>query len=209
MTAWFLTYFGKIFKTMLIVSHQRPNVVLKDPLVIKLPQIHFYFQQCFPHLRISKWLLTTILQDDCRRIKSFFTLDRCHLLSFSHLQCFAEVEIVATSPQASQDGRLVQRQVSHHVELVGDQFDLLMPQRSINFDFPRQPASESDGATAQLQTFLWKHNGSLFHLKFIQGWAHFVFVKYVTNSIPSCYLVRRKLSTSRLANTSTVGSPTT
>ena len=48
-------------------------------------------------------------------------------LSFSHLQCFAEVEIVATSPQASQDGRLVQRQVSHHAELVGDQFDLLMP----------------------------------------------------------------------------------
>jgi len=39
-------------------------------------------------------------------------------LSFSHLQCFAEVEIVATSPQASQDGRLVQRQVSHHVELL-------------------------------------------------------------------------------------------
>ena len=114
MTAWFLTYIGKIFKTKLIVSHQRPNVDLKDPLVIELPQIHFYFQQCFPHLRILKWLLTTtILHDDCRRIKSFFTLDRCHLLSFSHLQCFAEVEIVATSPEAGQDGRLVQRQVSH------------------------------------------------------------------------------------------------
>ena len=78
MTAWFLTYFGKIFKIKLIVSHQRPNVDLKDPLVIKLPQIYFYFQQCFPHLRISTWLLTTILQDDCRRIKSFFTLVHCH-----------------------------------------------------------------------------------------------------------------------------------
>ena len=48
-------------------------------------------------------------------------------LSLSHLQCFAEVEIVATSPQAGQDGRLVQRQVSHHVELVGDEYHLLMP----------------------------------------------------------------------------------
>ena len=103
--------------------------------------------------------MTTILQDEVDEVEvskdfSRLTAAIVALISLSHLQCFAKVEIVATSPQAGQDGRLVQRQVSHHVELVGDQFDLLMPQRSINFDFPRQPASEIDGATAQLQTFL-------------------------------------------------------
>ena len=39
--------------TVMMISNQRPDIVLEDPLIIKLPQVHINFQQCLPHLMIT------------------------------------------------------------------------------------------------------------------------------------------------------------
>ena len=81
------------------ISNQRPDIVLEDPLIIKLPQVHIYFQQCLPNLMF----MIMITLDDM----------------IIHLKCSRKVEVVATSPQSGQDWCVVERQVAHHVELVG------------------------------------------------------------------------------------------
>ena len=43
---------------VMMISNQRPNIVLEDSLIIKLPQVHIYFQQRLPHLMI---MMTTSL----------------------------------------------------------------------------------------------------------------------------------------------------
>ena len=44
------------------ISNQRPDIVLEDPLIVKLPQVHIYFQQCLPHLMIM--IMITLDNDD-------------------------------------------------------------------------------------------------------------------------------------------------
>ena len=50
--------------------------------------------------------------------------DHCGQLHHSHLKCCGEVDVVAASPKSGEYGRVVERQVPHHVEL--DQGSLIL-----------------------------------------------------------------------------------
>ena len=156
-------------------------------------------------------------------------------MTIIHLKCSGKVEVVATSPQSGQDWCVVKGQVTHHVEL-GEFFFFrfhFYPHLRYGFTSPSLPAFLSLQATLQPQPFPWEK-----HCQWSWGnptcvcwenpsYSNYTFCQFYTDvwSDPpqdcppwwggqfwgwqSWHLGRRKLSTSLLANTSTVGSPNT
>ena len=79
-------------------------------------------------------------------------------MTINHLKCSGKVEVVATSPQSGQDWCVVERQVSHHVELSEFFFFRFhfYPHLRYGFTSPSLPAFLSLQATLQPQPFPWE-----------------------------------------------------